>query len=131
MSDQQPYQPYGQPQQPQQPQPYGQPQQQPYGQAPYGQQPGQMQPYGASPYGQSAAQTPPAPEVSDKSKVVAGVLQFFLGCFGAGRFYTGHTGMAIAQLLTCGGVGVWALVDSIMFFVSNDRTDAKGRPLRG
>ncbi len=67
---------------------------------------------------------------SDTSKVVAGVLQIFLGGFGAGRFYTGHTGMAIAQLLTCGGLGVWALIDGVMFLISNDRTDAQGRLLR-
>ncbi|GGV13546.1 hypothetical protein GCM10010495_29310 [Kitasatospora herbaricolor] len=67
---------------------------------------------------------------SDKSKVVAGVLQIFLGGFGAGRWYTGHTGIAIAQLLTCGGLGVWALIDGILFLTSNDRTDAQGRLLK-
>src|SRR5215813_10008993 len=43
---------------------------------------------------------------SDKSKMVAGLLQIFLGSFGVGRFYTGHMGLAIAQIavtwLTCG-----------------------------
>ncbi|MEW2249445.1 MULTISPECIES: TM2 domain-containing protein [unclassified Streptomyces] len=68
---------------------------------------------------------------SDKSKVVAGVLQLFLGGFGAGRFYVGSTGVAIAQLLTCGGLGFWALIDAIIFFTSNDRTDSHGRVLRG
>ena len=37
--------------------------------------------------------------LSDKSKIVAGILQLFLGGFGAGRFYTGHTGMAVAMIL--------------------------------
>ncbi|MFF4652665.1 TM2 domain-containing protein [Streptacidiphilus sp. ASG 303] len=69
--------------------------------------------------------------LSDKSKIVAGVLQLFLGGFGVGRFYTGHVGMGIAQLLTCGGLGVWALIDGVLFLVSNDRTDAQGRVLRG
>src|SRR5215203_5267376 len=36
---------------------------------------------------------------SDKSKMVAGLLQIFLGSFGVGRFYTGHIGLAVAQLL--------------------------------
>lgn len=67
---------------------------------------------------------------SDKSKVVAGVLQIFLGGFGAYCWYTGHTGIAIAQLLTCGGLGVWALIDGILFLTSNDRTDAQGRLLK-
>ena len=43
----------------------------------------------------------PGVPLSDKSKVAAGVLQLFLGGFGVGRFYTGHVGIAIAQLLTC------------------------------
>ncbi|WP_457032774.1 TM2 domain-containing protein [Kitasatospora sp. P5_F3] len=72
-----------------------------------------------------------SPELSDKSKIVAGVLQLFLGVFGVGRFYTGHTGMALAQLFTCGGLGFWSLIDGIIFLVSNDRTDAQGRKLAG
>jgi hypothetical protein len=67
---------------------------------------------------------------SDKSKVVAGVLQILLGGFGAGRWYTGHYGIAVAQLLTCGGLGVWALIDGILMLVGNV-TDAQGRPLHG
>ncbi|MFG3054985.1 TM2 domain-containing protein [Kitasatospora sp. NPDC048239] len=70
------------------------------------------------------------PELSDKSKVVAGILQILLGSLGVGRFYTGHIGMGIAQLLTCGGLGIWALIDGILFLTSNDRTDAQGRLLR-
>lgn len=68
---------------------------------------------------------------SEKSKITAGVLQILLGGLGIGRFYTGHTGMAIAQLLTCGGLGVWALIDGILFLTSDDRTDAQGLVLRG
>jgi TM2 domain-containing membrane protein YozV len=59
------------------------------------------------------------------------VLQIFLGTFGAGRWYVGSTGVAIAQLLTCGGLGFWALIDGVMFLVSNDRTDKQGRVLKG
>jgi TM2 domain-containing membrane protein YozV len=79
-------------------------------------------PYGHAPNGQP---------YSEKSKVIAGLLQLFFGGLGIGRFYTGHVGMAIAQLLTCGGLGVWALIDAIIFFVSDQRTDKKGRLLRG
>jgi TM2 domain-containing membrane protein YozV len=67
---------------------------------------------------------------SDKSKMVAGLLQIFLGSFGVGRFYTGHIGLAVAQLLlswlTC---GIWPLVDGIMILMGKV-TDAQGRPLR-
>ncbi|MGW5210701.1 TM2 domain-containing protein [Streptomyces sp. NPDC004051] len=68
---------------------------------------------------------------SDKSKIVAGILQLFLGGLGIGRFYVGSVGVGIAQLLTCGGLGVWSLIDGIIFLVSNDRTDKEGRVLRG
>ena len=66
---------------------------------------------------------------SDKQKLVAGLLQIFVGSFGVGRFYTGHTGIAIAQLLTCGGCGIWSLIDGIMMLTGNV-TDSEGRPLR-
>jgi len=81
-------------------------------------------------YPQYSAVDPQGRPLSDKSKVVAGVLQLFLGGFGAGRFYTGHIGMAVAQLLTCGGFGIWSLIDGIIFLVSDDRTDSEGRVLR-
>lgn len=80
---------------------------------------------------QSPGLAPNGQPYSEKSKVVAGLLQLFLGGFGIGRFYTGHVGMAIGQLLTCGGLGFWALIDAIIFFVSNERTDKQGRVLRG
>jgi hypothetical protein len=67
--------------------------------------------------------------LSDKSKIAAGVLQLFLGNLGIGRFYTGHTGIAVAQLLTCGGCGIWSLIDGIIILV-NGGTDAQGRKLR-
>ncbi|EMF54744.1 MULTISPECIES: TM2 domain-containing protein [Streptomyces] len=68
---------------------------------------------------------------SDKSKIVAGILQLFLGTLGIGRFYVGSVGVGVAQLLTCGGLGFWSLIDGILFLTSNDRTDAQGRVLRG
>jgi TM2 domain-containing membrane protein YozV len=72
------------------------------------------------------------PGVSDKSKVVAGLLQIIPG-FGVGRFYTGHVGIGVAQLLvtffTLGFGGIWPLIDGIIILV-NGGTDASGRPLR-
>jgi TM2 domain-containing membrane protein YozV len=113
---QQPPQGYGQP-----PQGYGVPQQ--MGQpgavvdpnAPYG-----IDPKTGIPY-------------SDKQKMVAGLLQVLLASFAVGRFYTGHTGIAIAQIcvtwLLCGMGVFWPLIDGIMMLVG-DPTDAQGRPLR-
>jgi TM2 domain-containing membrane protein YozV len=70
---------------------------------------------------------------SDKQKIVAFVLQFFLGFFGAGRFYTGHTGIAVAQILvswlTCGLGTLWPTIDGILMLVGKV-PDAQGRPLR-
>jgi len=66
--------------------------------------------------------------LSDKSRVAAGVLQLVLP-FGIGRFYIGDTAIGIAQLLTCGGCGIWSLVDGIVLLV-NGGTDSQGRRLR-
>jgi hypothetical protein len=79
-------------------------------------------PYGYDPYGRP---------YSDKSKIVAGVLSLFLGSFGVGRFYIGHVGLGLAQLFTCGGFGIWALVDGIILLTSSNTTDSNGRVLRG
>ncbi|WP_028931841.1 DUF1707 domain-containing protein [Pseudonocardia asaccharolytica] len=101
-------------------------------------------PYPAAPHpaAQQAGWDPNAPwgrdpvtgwPCSDKSKVVAGVLQLFLGAVGAGRFYTGHTGMAVAQLLvtlfTFGIGAIWGFVDGIVLLAGSPR-DPYGRPLR-
>jgi hypothetical protein len=73
----------------------------------------------------------PAPYYySDRSRVAAGVLQIFLP-FGIGRFYTGHTGIAVAQLCTSFlfiGV-IWSIIDGVLM-LANGGTDADGRPLR-
>jgi TM2 domain-containing membrane protein YozV len=70
---------------------------------------------------------------SDKSKVVAGLLQLFLGWAGVGRFYTGHTGLALAQLIvtlfTFGIGSIWGVVDGIVLLAGRP-TDPQGRPLR-
>ncbi|MEU6084317.1 MMPL family transporter [Streptomyces sp. NPDC047108] len=68
---------------------------------------------------------------SRKSRRVAGVLQLLLGFLGVGRFYTGHIWTGIAMLLTAGGGMIWALIDGILYFAKSDRTDKKGRILRG
>ncbi|MER5975773.1 TM2 domain-containing protein [Streptomyces sp. NPDC001857] len=123
--------PYGYPQQGQQPPGYPPPGYPPPGghpgaggyPPPGGGYPGDPSaPYGYDPYGRP---------YSDKSKIVAGILQLFLGSFGVGRFYIGHVGLGLAQLFTCGGLGFWALVDGIILLTSNDKTDSDGRILRG
>jgi hypothetical protein len=56
------------------------------------------------------------------------LLCFFLGVFGVHRFYTGHIGLGVVQLLTLGGCGIWALIDFIMIIVGSFR-DADGQLL--
>ena len=49
-----------------------------------------------------------------KSKVVAIILSIFLGELGIDRFYLGYIGTGILKLITCGGFGIWWLIDLIM-----------------
>jgi TM2 domain-containing membrane protein YozV len=51
---------------------------------------------------------------TDKRILPAFLLCFVLGVFGVHRFYVGKVGSGIAQLLTLGGLGVWAFVDLII-----------------
>ncbi|MER5338349.1 TM2 domain-containing protein [Micromonospora sp. NPDC002717] len=71
--------------------------------------------------------------VSDKSKLVAGLLGILLGGFGAGRFYMGDTKTGVLQLVvtivTCGFGSLWGLIDGILILV-NGGVDGQGRPLR-
>jgi len=57
------------------------------------------------------------------------LLCWFLGVFGVHRFYTGHTGIGIIQLLTAGGCGIWTLVDLIIIAVGNFK-DADGNLIK-
>lgn len=76
---------------------------------------------------------------SGKSRITAGVLQIVLP-FGVGRFYTGHNGIAIAQLLlfffglltfgfTSAIAAIWCFIDGIVLLANTDSTDAAGRRL--
>lgn len=50
---------------------------------------------------------------SNKNRLAALLLCWFLGVFGVHRFYLGKVGSGIAQFLTFGGLGFWALIDFI------------------
>jgi TM2 domain-containing membrane protein YozV len=90
--------------------------------------------------------------MSDRSGLTAGLLQIFLGYFGAGRLYTGHVAIALLQLSTvwftlgvtvCLGVGfgdgglwpmmlislIWPVVDGFVM-ISGGQRDSEGRRLR-
>jgi TM2 domain-containing membrane protein YozV len=49
--------------------------------------------------------------VQFKDPTTALLISIFAGAYGIDRFYIGDTGMGVGKLLTCGGVGIWAIVD--------------------
>ncbi|MFA5802019.1 MAG: NINE protein [Thermoleophilia bacterium] len=65
---------------------------------------------------------------SEKSKITALLLCFFLGGLGVHRFYVGKTGTGILMLLTLGGLGVWTLIDFVMIILGKF-TDSEGNLL--
>ena len=67
-------------------------------------------------------------EVDMRSKITALLLSIFLGSIGVDRFYLGYIGLGIVKLITCGGFGIWSLIDIILIAV--DKLPTKdGQPL--
>lgn len=104
----------------------------PYQPPPPSYQPGNL-PDPSAPYGRHPLTGEP---FSDKSKVVAGLLQLIglIGIVGIGRIYLGQTALGIAQMIvgfiTLGvGAVVWGLVDAVLILTDKVR-DPHGRPLR-
>lgn len=50
------------------------------------------------------------------------IISLLGGGFGIDRFYIGDIGLGVAKLLTCGGFGVWAIID---WFLIMDATRNK------
>lgn len=90
------------------------------------QQPPQFAPstYQGGPAPYAPVQAPP------KDFVVAWLLALFLGFLGVDRFYRGFIGLGILKLLTCGGAGLWALIDLLIIIFTGGR-DSSGRQLAG
>jgi hypothetical protein len=61
--------------------------------------------------------------------IICLILCWFLGIFGAHRFYSGHITIGIIQLLTVGGCGIWSLID-FFIIVSGNYKDAQGNPIK-
>lgn len=57
-----------------------------------------------------------------KDPFTALILSLLVGSLGIDRFYIGDTGLGIAKLLTCGGCGIWTIVD---YFLIMKRTKEK------
>jgi TM2 domain-containing membrane protein YozV len=68
-------------------------------------------------------------EKSNKGFVPAILLCFFLGALGVHRFYVGKIGTGILQLITLGGLGIWALIDFIMIVTGNFK-DKQGMAIK-
>jgi TM2 domain-containing membrane protein YozV len=46
-----------------------------------------------------------------KDPILILVVSLLAGTLGIDRFLLGDTGLGVAKLLTCGGLGIWAIVD--------------------
>ena len=72
-----------------------------------------------------------------KSKIAAGILGIFLGCFGVHNFYLGYTGKAVGQLLitllSCFILSpisaIWGFIEGVLILCGNIDEDAKGNKL--
>ena len=67
----------------------------------------------------------PARPRSDKSRLVAILLAFFVGVLGVHRFYVGKIGTGLLWLFTLGFLGVGALID-IIIIAAGSFKDADG-----
>jgi len=65
------------------------------------------------------------PRVPASHVLLAGILA---GNLGVDRFLLGQTGLGVAKLLTCGGCGVWHLID-IVLAATGSLHDAQGNSL--
>ncbi len=65
---------------------------------------------------------------SHKKKVVAALLCFFWGVFGAHRFYVGKVGTGILMFFTAGGALIWWIKDFVKI-IRGEFTDKEGRGL--
>ncbi|WP_019135629.1 TM2 domain-containing protein [Cellulomonas massiliensis] len=102
---------------------------QPYAPTPHSPAP---DPYGRLARAAAVAEQPPTWESGrpDKSFLAAWLFALLLGYFGVDRFYLGKIGTGVLKVLTCGGLGIWYLVDLVLLLADGAR-DARGHRLAG
>jgi TM2 domain-containing membrane protein YozV len=49
-----------------------------------------------------------------KDPTIILIVSILAGSFGIDRFMIGDTGLGVGKLLTCGGLGIWTIVDWFM-----------------
>jgi len=71
------------------------------------------------------------PEVGTpvKSQAAAFLLSWLLGILGIDRFYLGYTWLGVLKLVTCGGLTIWAIIDTAIIGMGNMK-DAQGNSLK-
>ena len=66
--------------------------------------------------------------ISDKLILPTFLLCLLFGILGVHRFYVGKITTGILQLITLGGLGIWALIDLVMILCGLF-TDSGGKPI--
>lgn len=66
---------------------------------------------------------------SEKNWLTTLLLCIFLGSLGVHRFYAGKIGTGILMLITCGGCGIWTLIDLVMIIMGSF-TDKDGNAIK-
>ncbi|MBR6285526.1 MAG: TM2 domain-containing protein [Bacteroidaceae bacterium] len=57
-----------------------------------------------------------------KEPLTSLLISIFLGAYGIDRFFIGDVGLGLGKLFTCGGLGIWSIID---WFLISDATRQK------